>query len=138
MYKAIREIRDTFVAKGLKHSVDEVGGAWVLRAGVSGDAASYSFLFIKQDDEDNDVSLRVFDVVKFPEHKKDKGLEVLAKLGRQYRFIRFAMNDEGEVNAEYDFPMEFSPIGEGAFEMMVRFTDILDNCYPELMRAIWA
>lgn len=137
MYQSIVEIQNAFQQRNLKHSVDQVGEDWVLRAGVNGKASSYTFLFIKDDDVGNDVAVRIFDIVKFPPERRDKGLALLNNIGREYRFIRLNMNDAGEVSAQYDFPVEYGNIGEGAIEILIRFTQILDECYPQLMKAIW-
>ena len=137
MYKSIMDIQAEFQKNNLKHKVEQVGENWLLRAGVNGKAATYSFLFIKDDDVGNDVAVRIFDIVKFPENRRDKGYEILNRIQQQYRYIRLNMNDEGEVNAEYDFPVEYSNIGQGAIEILIRITQILDDVYPDMMRAIW-
>lgn len=137
MYKSIEAIQAAFQKRNLKHSVEQNGDHWLLRAGVNGKASSYAFLFIKTDDADNDVAVRVFNVVRFPENRRDKGYEVLNKIQQSYRYVRLNMDGDGDVSAEYDFPMNYKNIGEGAIEILVRFTEILDKAYPEMMKAIW-
>lgn len=137
MYKSIMEIQDEFRKQDLKFKVEQIGDNWVLTLTINGKAASYEFLFIKDDDVGNDVSVRVFDIVKFPEDRWDKALEVLNHVQQEYRYVRLTLDSKGGVDAQYDFPVEYKNIGEGAFEILLRMTNILDDCYSDLMRALW-
>ena len=137
MYESIREIQKTFLEKDLKCRVEQMGENWVLKAGVKGKNCLYEFLFIKSDDIGNDVAVRVFDFVKFPKEQMAAACETLNDLQITYRFVRFSLREDGNVIVEYDFPAEYAPIGEGAAEIMIRLTQILDQCYPVLMKAIW-
>lgn len=137
MYTAIQKVQQAFVNANLKYSVDQVGENWILRAGVNGSATSYQFLFIKTNDVGSDISVRIFNLVKFPNGPTGRAYEVLSELQNKYRYIRFVLNDEGNVNVEYDFPTAIENIGEAAVEMLIRLTKILDECYPVLMRSIW-
>lgn len=137
MYRAMEEIRREFDKNGLKYSVEQIGGHWILNAGMSGDASTYRFLFIKKDDTGNDVALRVFKLAHCPPERKTAVCRLLNDFQVEYRFVRFVMDDDGDINVEYDFPAIYSPIGEGAVEVLMRLTHILDQCYPKLMRALW-
>ena len=138
MYTAIQEIQETFEEKGLKHRIEQVDDSWILRAGVAGKSTRYEFLFVKEREEGNDVAVRVFDYARIPEGKRDQIWETLNEFQIKYRYTRFCMKDDGNVLVEYDFPVEFSPIGEGAAELLIRMTKIMDECYPILMKAIWS
>lgn len=138
MYRSIAEIHQAFDKKGLKHAVNQVQDKWIIETVMGGDASKYKFLFIKTDDEDNDVAVRVFSIANVPNAKRMQALRLLNKLQLQYRYVRLNLDDDGDINMEYDFPVEFSPIGEGAVEMLMRCVLILDKIYPELMRLIWS
>lgn len=138
MYKAISEIQTAFRARNLKHTVDQVGGNWLLRASMKGTSSTYDFLFIKDDDNGNDVAVRILEFVKFPTSRLEKAYEVLNEIQIQYRFIRFAIKEDGNAIVEYDFPVGYTNIGQGAIEIMMRITNILDICYPNIMKSIWA
>jgi hypothetical protein len=137
MYKAIAEIHETFNRRGIKHSVDQKGDIRVIHAGMSGKASNYEFLFIKTDDSGNDVAIRVFKLARFAPHTRGKALEVINEVQQRYRYARFNLDDDCDVNVEYDFPASYPAIGEGAFDMLIRMTTILDDCYAQFMRAVW-
>jgi hypothetical protein len=50
----------------------------------------------------------------------------------KYRFIRFSIDKDGGINAEYDFPTTYEDIGKGAVEMCLRMTMTLDDCISRL------
>ena len=137
MYKAIAEVHKAFDKAGIKHKVDQIGDHWMINTGMTGKFSTYQFLFIKTDDTGNDIAMRIFKLVNFPKHKAAAALTVLNSLQQEYRYLRFVLDDDGDVNVEYDFPAAYSPIGDGALEMVLRTTNILDECYPKLMRSIW-
>ena len=116
----------------------ELGNKWALTASVGGDHASYKFLYVKSDDEDNDVAMRVLSIANFPENRLDAAYKLVSELNRQYRFLRFVIDSDNDLNVEYDFPIHCDPIGPMAIELMIRTTQILDDCYPKVMRLIWA
>lgn len=138
MYKAIAEIHRAFDKAGIKHKVDQLGDHWIIQTGMTGKGSTYQFLFIKTDDTGNDVAVRIFKLVNFPKHKTAAAHVLLNSLQQEYRYLRFVLDKDGDVNVEYDFPAAYSPLGEGALEMVLRITTILDECYPKLMRSVWA
>lgn len=138
MYQAISEIHRAFDKAGLKHSVENRGSHWSVESGMSGEASTYNFIFYKTDDSGNDVSVRVFRLATVPQNKRIEAYRCINRLQQKYRYVRFVLDDDGDVNMEYDFPASYSPIGEGAVEMFTRCTAILDKVYPELMRMLWA
>lgn len=137
MYAAIQQIKDAFDKADLKNGVDQVGNNWVLKAGINGKASTYMFLFIKTEESGNDVAVRIFNLVRYPNGPTDQAYETLNRLQAKYRHIRFVLQDDGNVNVEYDFPTCYKNIGQGAIEILVRLSSVLDDCYPELMRSVW-
>ena len=62
---------------------------------------------------------------------------VLNKLQDQYRFLRFTLDRDGDINVEYDATCCDRDAGMLAMEMIIRITKILDEAYPELKRAVY-
>ena len=50
----------------------------------------------------------------------------------KYRFLRFSIDDDGDIAGEYDFPTTYEDIGKGAVEMCLRLTMILDDCISRI------
>lgn len=98
---------------------------------------SYRIRFISHDD-DKDVSVRVFSLVSVDEERRSKVLPIVNKLNAKYRFVKFVLDDDGDVNVEYDYLTDCPDPAASAEEMVIRIVRMIDDSYPELMRAMWA
>ncbi|MBR5617439.1 MAG: hypothetical protein IKW50_04580 [Oscillospiraceae bacterium] len=136
MNSAINEVHKAFDKAGLKHDVQQLGTKSVLITGMTGKADSYKFFLIKDDDSGSDIALRIIKIINCPSYLHDQAREVLNSLQIKYRFLRFTIDKDGDINGEYDFPTTYDDIGSGAVEMCLRLTLILDDCLPELKRLV--
>lgn len=132
MYKSIKEIAQAFDRKGLKYKVEQKGEHWVLLTGMNGDAGSYGFLYIKTDDTGNDVALRSMPLGRVSRSNYGRVQELLNSFQQEYRFVKFVLDGDGDVMAQYDFLVAQPNIGEAGVEMLMRMTNILDKCTPRL------
>lgn len=98
---------------------------------------SYRIRFISKDD-DNDVAVRVYGLVTVDEDHRDKVLPALNALNVKYRYVKFNLDKDGDVNLEYDYLVRCPDPAASAREIMIRIVKIVDEAYPELMRAMWA
>ena len=98
---------------------------------------SYRIRFISRDD-DHDVAVRVFSLVSVEPDCQNKILSTVNELNAQYRFVKFAMDDDGDINLEYDYPVSDPNPAASARELVIRISNIVDEAYPKLMRAMWA
>ena len=139
MYKMTREIYEVLKEKGgLKVFTDEhenSSDAWLQFGSKNG--GSYRIRFISKDD-DNDVAVRVFGLLTVEDSHRDKIMPVINKLNNKYRYIKFVLDDDGDVNLEYDFTLRCPDPTVSAEEIVIRMVKIVDESYPELMRAMWA
>ena len=132
MYQAIREIHQTFDRKGLKHKVEQKGEHWVIITGMTGDGETYLFLFIKTDDKGNDVALRSMPLGKAARGRQDKIYELLNSFQEEFRFVKFVLDKDSDIIAQYDFTVAQPNLGDAAAELLERMTRILDKCMPRL------
>ena len=139
VFQATREIAAAFERHELKHSVNTVNGNSILDAGFSGkNISSFRMLFISSDN-DNDVAVRVFNIVpSVPEEKKSAMLKAINHCNNQFRYVKFTMQDDSSVSAQYDLPLRSDNVGEAAVEIAVRLLKIIDDSYPEFMKALWS
>lgn len=138
MYKATEEIRKAFEERGLKFRVNEGEKTCSVEAGFkSGAGVNVKIRFISTDDE-NDVAVRAFQIVSVPEAKRDEVLKKVNELNTQYRYAKFTIDDDGDINVEYDMPVKGANVGECALEMFLRFMKIIDQALPQIMKVIWA
>lgn len=139
MYKMTREIyKELSKDSNLKVFTDETSSSsyvW-LQFGIK-NGGSYRIRFISRDD-DHDVAVRVFSLVSVEPDCQNKILSTVNELNAQYRFVKFAMDDDGDINLEYDYPVSDPNPAASARELVIRISNIVDEAYPKLMRAMWA
>lgn len=138
MYQATEKIYEAIKETGkLKVFVEDgdVSDVWLQFTVENG--APYRIHFLSND-EDNDVSMRVFSLVKVEEEKRDSVIQVLNELNVKYRYTKFVCDKDGDVNVEYDYPITGSNPAESAEEMVIRFAHIVSEAFPQIMRAVWA
>lgn len=138
MYKCIQEIHETFDSVGVKHDVEEHNGRWVINTGMTAKGKKYRYLFIQTDDSGNDVAFRSAPIANFPENKRQDGYMLVNELCGEYRFAKFVLDDDGDLMVEYDFPLALQPIGKSALEILIRVTQILEDCHSRIMQAVWS
>lgn len=96
-----------------------------------------SFKFISNDD-DGDVEVRAFSLAHIPDERLAGALKLVNELNRRFRYVKFVIGEDNDVNAEYDLPLRNANIGPCATEMFIRCMKIIDVALPELMHLIWA
>lgn len=138
MFQATRQISDAFTEKDLKFRVEENDQRSYLEAGFNGDnVKGVKVRFISTDD-DNDVAVRAFRIVSVSADKLPKVLKALNDLNNKYRYVKFVVDGDNDINAEYDLAVRSGNVGPVCVEIFIRFMNIIDEAYPVLMQALWA
>lgn len=121
--------------KVFTEETDDSSRVWLQFGLESG--GSYRIRFISKDN-DNDVAVRVFGLTNVDDAQRAKVLPFLNEMNAQYRFIRFVLDKDNDVNIEYDYLVDCPDPAASARELIIRIVRIIDDVYPQLMRAIWA
>ncbi len=126
-------------SKNLRYDVDERPEQedCVVSIGITMDNSSFRVkLFI--DDDNKHVALRCFSIANAPENKYANALVTCNKCNLEYRWIKFVIDSDRDINAQDDAVISPETAGEELFELMLRMLNIVDDCYPEFMKAIWS
>lgn len=138
MFAATKRIYNALKAKeGLKVFTEEnekSSEVWLQFPVKNG--GNYRIKFISTDN-DNDVAVRVFGLLRMDDTQKAKILEALNALNVKYRYVKFCCDNDGDVNIEYDYPVRSENPENSAEEIVIRFVKIIDDAYPQLMHALW-
>ena len=137
IHKATQEIYDALKAKGLEVFIeenDEMSAAYAFFSLENG--APIQIRFISTDD-DNDVAVRVTELMRVKADKTKAMLLVLNSLNKQYRFVKFTLDRDNDVGVQYDMPLEGDNLGECTIEMIMHFVQIIRGAYPKLIRTLW-
>ena len=139
IHPATERIAMKFEEFELKYTVEEVGPLSFVSAAFSGKHCNVRMRMISTD-EDNDVKVLTEDLARFPEDKLMQGYELINALNCRFRYAKFEIDSDGDVTAQYDIPQRTSTedLGDVALEIAMRLSQIVDESYPEIMKAIWA
>lgn len=140
-FKATNLIAETFEKRRVKFDVVSHHGSEQLLAGFSVDCGPNVIMRFISRDNDNDVAARIFGLISnTPKEKRVRVLEACNVLNHKIRYMKFYLDNDGDINVEYDFPVH-SPddgIGEMAFEIFVCMMQILDSEYSIFMKALYS
>lgn len=140
IYKATKLIKQEMDKQELNSSINEYEKSSNVVAGYNIQNGPYIQVDFISSDDDNDVAVRVFGFINHvAEDKEEKILKVINECHAEYRYLKFVLDEDGDVNIEYDFPVKLddATVGVVAYELFVRCVKIAEKCYPMFMKAIW-
>lgn len=141
MFHSAQLIADTFNDRGIKYQVYEREGQDEIQAafGIKNGGPLVIARFIVRN-RDNDISVRIVSLVNnTPAEKRMRVLEACNQLNCRFRFLKFCMTTDGDVNVEFDMPehVDENSVGPVAFEILVRMMQILNQGYPLIVKALY-
>jgi len=84
------------------------------------------------------VSIRNTDLAKVPEGKAEQAIRVCNELNLNFRWIKFAYDDERKtIQASDDAVIQLESCGEEVFRCCGQLMDIADEAYPLIMKALY-
>lgn len=138
--KSIELIKQAMDEKGIVYAAREMDIGPYLIAGFHIKNGSGVQVQFDPGDSGNDVSVRLYGMIKsVSDDKRSEILEVVNACNAKYRHTRFVLDEDNDVNIEYDFPSEIddSSIGKAACEIFIRIAKIADASYPLFMKVLW-
>lgn len=139
VHPAIAAIKKAFDEADIHSAVSQWNERWELVAGISGKHSSYQIKYICHGNG-NAVAIRVFGLAHFPKGREQAAYRLLNGLQSEYRYLKFTLDEDNDVRLEYDLPQDTDLESVGAIgrEMLLRIMRMIDEFYPEIMKAIWA
>lgn len=110
----------------------------VIAFSVEGSPAAIPLWFFSCDDS-NSVAARVLGLIRsVPKEKYFRLMAVCNELNGKRRYMKYHIDEEGDIRVEYDFPETLSDQGVGivALETRERFMYLLNKDYTYLIAAI--
>lgn len=139
MFNATNLIERALTERGIKCAKRDLTKLSFVEVGFTGENCTIKTRFISTSD-DNDVKVLTDDLAIIPKAKREAGFVLINELNATYKFAKFTISEKGAVTAQYDFPncTLSSELGNIAFEIAIRFSKIVDDIYPMLMKTIWS
>lgn len=133
VYPATDLIYQTMQEHKLDCGIEAREDASVLHIHIHSEKTTFEVLYISRSDE-NDVAMRIYNLLRFPEEKLPEMLETVNECNLKYRFLKFSVDSHSNaVNAAFDFTIAAENLGESAHELLVRSAGVIDACYPLFM-----
>ena len=116
--------------------VDEEHNILRIGAGLKNTQISIFFQF---GDDDQDVHLEGRQFANIPKDQLDKIYKICNTLNDGFRFVKFVWDDEADdLCCRCDAVIQLDSCAEEVFELMARMASIVDEAYPQIMKALWA
>ncbi len=137
MNLAAKSFIDTLDKVGTKYSVDERENDTVITVGYNMDNTTVRVsTFV--DNDNKHVALRCFGFIKVPKEKFANALLACNGFNKDYRWVKFVIDEEMDVTIMDDAVTSADTAGEELLELLHRMVGIADECYPVFMKQIWA
>ena len=121
-----------------KETTPQRVGDDLLRVGWNFNGGKIS-IFFRFDESDTHVHLEGMDFVTVPKDKFDAVYPVLNELNDKYVHVKFVLDtSDGEINARDDDIIQLDSCGPECFELMIRMVQIVEDAYPQIMKAMWS
>lgn len=140
-YKATNLIAEAFEEQGVKFYVVTRPDHEQILAGFSVECGPNIIIRFITTDGRNDVRVRVFGLVNStPKSKRLRLLEACNTLNNNVRFIKFTLNDDGDISVEYDFSRETpdDALGAVALDMLGTVAQAVSFEYQTFMQALYS
>lgn len=114
----------------------EEGEAMLFTAG--GENNNYHSMIVFSKDSTS-CELQILDIVqKVPDDHRVKVIEALNRLNSSYRWVKFYLSDDGSITASDDAVIDLDTCGEEVDRCLMQLVGIVDEAYPEIMKAVYA
>ena len=106
----------------------------------TGDNCSDISILILFDDSNSDMVRLQCDAVSNANFngKEATGLALCNNLNSQYRWVKFYLNEESNIRALVDGMVEPNTCGQEVYRLLNLIVGIIDEAYPDIMRARFA
>ncbi len=136
MNQNAQSFMDTLDEKGIKYSTEELESDTAVTVGFNMENTSLR-IRVFFDDDNAHVAFRCFGFVSIKQEQFANALMTCNKCNQDYRWVKFVIDDDLDVNAYDDAVTSPDVAGEECFELLTRILTIVDDCYPIFMKNIW-
>ena len=132
----LERISEALTGVGLRHEMGQAKDLRLIEIHFQGENARVILRVIS---DGGDIKILTEGFAKIPAEKMAAGCAAVNSLNQRYRYIKFLLDDEGHIFADWDLPESVSneAAAQIVIEMVVRMMQIVDEAYSEIMDIIW-
>lgn len=109
----------------------------VLRVTYSGDNLKTIPVYVFFDkDDDPYVQFKCWEIANF-KGKEGKGIFTCNNINKEYRWVKFYLDDDADVIASADAMVDYDTCGKICMSLVRRVVNITDEAYPQFAKAMW-
>ncbi len=124
-------------AKNLKYDVEEGDGHTLVSISTGAENMTSIRVNLFIDDDNSHVSLCVIGFIRVKPENFANALIACNSCNQKYRWVKFVIDDDMDINAMDDAVTNPDSAGEELFELMVRMMQVVDDSYPVFMKSLW-
>ncbi len=83
--------------------------------------------------DNHDVSIKALDIAEVPESARNAMLNEINSINRDFRWVKFYVDEENKIIAEDDAIIQLDSCAEEVFRCDLQLVSILDMVYPRIM-----
>lgn len=140
-YNTAELIAEAFDRNGIHYRRTEFEEVTLLEAGYAiHEGPTVQFQFFARHENGHGVQIRVNGLLnKARQEKRGSILEACNSINKQMRFLKFYLDDDGDVLCDADLPDQTGEdcVGDSCTELFLRGIRILDDCYHYIPEAYY-
>jgi hypothetical protein len=110
-----------------------------VRVAYSGDNLKSIPIFVFFDKDGNNlIQFACWEIATFNEDKYAAGLLTCNALNSKFRWVKFYLDSDQCVRAVLDAYVDLETVGEECTHIIQTMVGIIDEAYPDLMKALWS
>lgn len=140
IYNATSTIAEVFDRNEIRYHIEETDDYSAVLVGFHVECGPSAMIRFVSINDDCDVSVCITGILnRVSSDKRAAVLEVCNKINHSMRFLKFLLDDDADLIAEYDFPVRISEdnLGECCMEIFIRSVQIINRVYHLFPEAIF-
>ena len=141
VFNATRLLDEEFKTHNLKYSIRENENVQIVDVPIGIQHGPSVIIHYITSEQGNDLTILITNLIhNVPEEKRIRMLETINSLNKEYRFIKFTLDSDNDLDVNVDFPSTTSDesLGQMAYEMFIRIMRIMEDAYPIIARALYS
>ena len=95
-------------------------------------------IFVAFDSDGASVQLVSSPIARVPLEKTAALLLATNEVNCRFRWVKMYLDNDNDLIAEADLIIDEYTAGESCVELVMRMASIIDDAYPDIMKALWA
>ena len=92
----------------------------------------------ENNEQESSAHLMILQIAHASDDTYSNAIVACNALNRQYRWVKFTIDGDNDINSEMDIELDPNSAGEETTRSLFRLLNITDKSYPIIMKALYA